>query len=700
MGGRRHRPQDHRRRRVGRPDAEVRRHHRARPRFNQTDGPYNPDGGGVWNGSLTIATNDPQHRPGRRTPVRVVAEPVRVGRGAEPADAGQPDLQLQDRHQPLRPLRRRWTSRTTRRSSTARRWPARTGWPPTRAHRRRARHRLVARSGQAGPAAAGTAQGGHVGRRRRCSPPPATKGSRCCRTCRQRTPPAAGQLLARRGAVRIQDRRRVERRRLNSASGGGHHVRFYPLRGESGNIIANTYFMCVDFSAGPDATAENFRFQDQVYIVSNLKPAPRRRRLPRPRRRPRLRLLPRRLRLPHPRQRRLRRRPPRRRPRPRPRPRRPPRRLPPRRLHADPDSPCLWVRPVVVRHPDGRRAARCRRRHRSDDRDRRAIRRPVHRFGPGAVRRAVWPARDRRRRQSGADAVTSQKKAPPADAGWTQETALDVEWAHATAPGAHLLLVEAASAKTKDLVNAVDFARNQPGVSVVTMSFGGPEFNERAPVGPDLHHAGRPRAGHVRRRLGRRRHRPPTGRRYRPTSWRSAAPRSPSTRQGNYGRNPPGPTAAAASAGSSRSRPTRCPSNLGRKHRNRPGSRFQRRSRHRPARLRHQPAHRHRPGRARRRHQCARPRWPPALVAIVNQGRALAGKAPLDSPATAPARPLRRPGRRFHTTSPPAATASPPAPATTWPPAAAARCVQTLVPTWSPSTPPPRRSARGRSDTR
>jgi subtilase family serine protease len=66
--------------------------------------------------------------------------------------------------------------------------------------------------------------------------------------------------------------------------------------------------------------------------------------------------------------------------------------------------------------------------------------------------------------------------AGPADAGWSLETALDVEWAHAIAPRANILLVEARSASAGDLTSAIDYARHQPGVSVVSMSFGGAEF--------------------------------------------------------------------------------------------------------------------------------------------------------------------------------------------------------------------------------
>jgi hypothetical protein len=62
------------------------------------------------------------------------------------------------------------------------------------------------------------------------------------------------------------------------------------------------------------------------------------------------------------------------------------------------------------------------------------------------------------------------------DAGWALETSLDVEWAHAMAPGAKILLVEAASDNFSDLLNAVNYAKAQAGVSDVSMSWGGSEF--------------------------------------------------------------------------------------------------------------------------------------------------------------------------------------------------------------------------------
>jgi hypothetical protein len=63
---------------------------------------------------------------------------------------------------------------------------------------------------------------------------------------------------------------------------------------------------------------------------------------------------------------------------------------------------------------------------------------------------------------------------------WETEEALDVEWAHALAPAANILLVEANNSSFSNLNAAVDYARHQPGVSVVSMSYGGAEFSGEA----------------------------------------------------------------------------------------------------------------------------------------------------------------------------------------------------------------------------
>jgi subtilase family serine protease len=66
---------------------------------------------------------------------------------------------------------------------------------------------------------------------------------------------------------------------------------------------------------------------------------------------------------------------------------------------------------------------------------------------------------------------------PVADGGWAGEIALDVEWAHAIAPKANILLVEAADNSFSNLLAAVDYARHATGVVAVSMSWGGGEFS-------------------------------------------------------------------------------------------------------------------------------------------------------------------------------------------------------------------------------
>jgi subtilase family serine protease len=65
---------------------------------------------------------------------------------------------------------------------------------------------------------------------------------------------------------------------------------------------------------------------------------------------------------------------------------------------------------------------------------------------------------------------------PQANRSWSLEITLDVEWAHAIAPAAKILLVEASSSGTADLLTAVNTARFTSGVSVVSMSWGSNEF--------------------------------------------------------------------------------------------------------------------------------------------------------------------------------------------------------------------------------
>ncbi|HVX10130.1 MAG TPA: Ig-like domain-containing protein [Pirellulales bacterium] len=75
---------------------------------------------------------------------------------------------------------------------------------------------------------------------------------------------------------------------------------------------------------------------------------------------------------------------------------------------------------------------------------------------------------------------------PASDAGWSLEIALDVEWAHAIAPGASIVLVESASSGISDLMAAVNVARAIPDVSVVSMSWGATEFSGETSYDADL----------------------------------------------------------------------------------------------------------------------------------------------------------------------------------------------------------------------
>ena len=65
------------------------------------------------------------------------------------------------------------------------------------------------------------------------------------------------------------------------------------------------------------------------------------------------------------------------------------------------------------------------------------------------------------------------------DGGWALETALDVEWAHAVAPSATILLVIAKDASLSNLLNAVDYAVGQ-GAKQISMSWGSGEFSSQS----------------------------------------------------------------------------------------------------------------------------------------------------------------------------------------------------------------------------
>lgn len=71
-------------------------------------------------------------------------------------------------------------------------------------------------------------------------------------------------------------------------------------------------------------------------------------------------------------------------------------------------------------------------------------------------------------------AATMTTVAPAYDEGWAMESALDVQWAHATAPLARIVLIEAPDTMSGNMVSAIKLA-NAMGPGAVSMSFGAPE---------------------------------------------------------------------------------------------------------------------------------------------------------------------------------------------------------------------------------
>ncbi len=76
-----------------------------------------------------------------------------------------------------------------------------------------------------------------------------------------------------------------------------------------------------------------------------------------------------------------------------------------------------------------------------------------------------------------ATALPSADAPDPVNGSWATEESLDVEWAHALAPEANILVVECNSQNDSDLYGGVAYAASAPGVSVVSMSFGQSEAN-------------------------------------------------------------------------------------------------------------------------------------------------------------------------------------------------------------------------------
>ncbi len=78
---------------------------------------------------------------------------------------------------------------------------------------------------------------------------------------------------------------------------------------------------------------------------------------------------------------------------------------------------------------------------------------------------------------------TGGTKYPRKNGGWALEISLDIQWAHAIAPGAHILLVEASSNSFSNLLAAEDYAKTH--AQYVSNSWGGSESSSES--GYDSH---------------------------------------------------------------------------------------------------------------------------------------------------------------------------------------------------------------------
>jgi len=83
---------------------------------------------------------------------------------------------------------------------------------------------------------------------------------------------------------------------------------------------------------------------------------------------------------------------------------------------------------------------------------------------------------------------TGGTRYPKANAGWALEISLDVQWAHAIAPGAKILLVEASSNSFTNLLAAEDYAA--ANAQYVSNSWGGAEFSGESAYDSHFVHVG------------------------------------------------------------------------------------------------------------------------------------------------------------------------------------------------------------------
>ena len=76
--------------------------------------------------------------------------------------------------------------------------------------------------------------------------------------------------------------------------------------------------------------------------------------------------------------------------------------------------------------------------------------------------------------------IANPQGKPAVNSGWGLETSLDVEWAHAIAPGANIVVVATTSPTLSNLLAAIDYAVKTVKANVISMSWGAAEFSTEA----------------------------------------------------------------------------------------------------------------------------------------------------------------------------------------------------------------------------
>lgn len=86
--------------------------------------------------------------------------------------------------------------------------------------------------------------------------------------------------------------------------------------------------------------------------------------------------------------------------------------------------------------------------------------------------------------------VYASGRKPSNNSGWSQEADLDIEWAHAMAPNAKIVLLEASSASSAALYTADDVAATISGAKQVSNSWGGSEYSGETADDTHFNHSG------------------------------------------------------------------------------------------------------------------------------------------------------------------------------------------------------------------